>query len=178
MSQQEPPPDLMPNTVPLPRTNAMRLLEVAKISYEVRIYTVDENDLSAERVAAELKLSPETVFKTLIAEGDKSGYLFAMLPAGTELDSKALAKISGNRRVELLPLKEVQRVTGYLRGAVTPLGAKKGFPVYVDETVMLWEKISMSCGLRGAQILISPEDLLRVTRATLADLVRLEAEQK
>ena len=156
------------------RTNAMRLLDAAKIPYEVRRYEVDESDLSAERAAVKLGIPPETVFKTLIAEGEATGYLFALLPAGTELDPKSLAKVSGNKRVELLPLKEVQAVTGYLRGAVTALGAKKKFPVYADESLTLWKTISISAGLRGVQIWLSSTDLIRVNNATLADLVRLE----
>lgn len=153
------------------KTNAIRLVEQAGIAYELRQYEVDESDLSAETVARKIGMAPETVFKTLIALGDQTGYLFAMLPAGTELDPRLLAKASGNKRVEMVPLREVQAVTGYIRGGVSPLAAKKAYPVYIDETVELWEQIGFSAGMRGVQILLAPADLIRLTAATLAPLI-------
>ena len=156
------------------KTNAIRLLDQAQIPYDLRPYEVDENDLSAESVADKIGLPPEQVFKTLIAQGDVTGYLFALLPAGTELDPRLLAKASGNKRVEIVPLREVQAVTGYIRGGVSPLAAKKAYPVFADETMQLWETISISAGMRGLQILLAPDDLIRITSATLADLIRLQ----
>lgn len=155
------------------KTNAVRLLEQAGIAFELRHYDVDENDLSAERAAAKLNMPPETVFKTIITQGDATGYLFALMPAGTELDPRLLARASGNKRVEVLPLRDVQAVTGYIRGAVTVLGAKKAYPVFIEESVQLWERVGISGGLRGLEILLAPDDLIRVTSAQLADLVRV-----
>jgi Cys-tRNA(Pro)/Cys-tRNA(Cys) deacylase len=154
------------------KTNAVRLLDQAGIAYELRPYEVDENDLSAESVAVKVGLPPEQVFKTLITQGDVTGYLFALLPAGTELDPRLLAKASGNKKVEVVPLRDVQAVTGYLRGGVSPLAAKKPYPVFIDETVQLWDTVSISAGMRGLQILMAPDDLVRITAATLADLIR------
>ena len=155
------------------KTNAVRLLEQAGITFELRQYDVDENDLSAERAAAKLHMPPETVFKTIIAQGDVTGYLFALMPAGTQLDVRLLAKASGNKRVETLSLRDVQAVTGYIRGAVTVLGAKKAYPVYIDETVQLWERVGISGGIRGLEIILEPDDLLRITFANPADLVQI-----
>jgi Cys-tRNA(Pro)/Cys-tRNA(Cys) deacylase len=133
---------------------------------------VDLEDLAAESVAAKIGMPAEQVFKTLIARGDRSGPCFAIIPGSTELDLKALAAISGNRKVELVPLKDVQPLTGYIRGGVTVLGAKKTFPAYADETIELWDKISISAGMRGMQIILSPGDYLRATGALLGDIAR------
>lgn len=154
------------------KTNAVRLLESLGIPYELREYTVDPEDLAAESVAAKIGMPPEQVFKTLLARGDRSGPFFAVIPGNTELDLKALAAVSGNRKVELAALKEVQPLTGYIRGGVTVLGAKKAFPVYADETLELWDKISISAGVRGTQMILRPADYLRATAATLADIAR------
>lgn len=156
------------------KTNVVRALELAAIPFELRQYEVDEADLSAERAARKLDMPMETVFKTLITSGDQTGYLFALLPAGTELDPRLLAKASGNKRVDLLPLRDVQAVTGYIRGAVTPIAPKKPYPVFIDETVQLWETVEISGGIRGLEILLSPADLIRITSARLADLTRFE----
>ncbi len=153
------------------KTNAIRLLDQAGIAYELRTYAVDESDLSAESVAAKIGLPPEQVFKTLIALGDAMGHLFALLPAGTELDPRLLAKASGNKRVEMVSLRDVQAVTGYLRGGVSPLAAKRPYPVFLDETALLWDVISVSAGKRGLQILLAPDALGRVANATFADLI-------
>ncbi len=155
------------------KTNAIRLLDGARVSYQLRQYEVDESDLSAESVAAKIGMAPEAVFKTLITQGDTTGYLFALLPAGTELDPRLLAKASGNKRIEMVPLRDVQAVTGYIRGGVSPLAARKPYPVFIDETVQLWEAVSISAGMRGLQILLAPDDLIRITSGTLADLIRI-----
>ena len=153
------------------KTNAVRLLERNGIPHELRSYDVGENHLSAEQVATAVRMPPEMVFKTLIARGDRTGYLFALIPAGTELDLKLLAEVSGNKRVEMVPLRQVLELTGYMRGAVTPLAAKRGYPVFIDDTAELWPTISISGGLRGLQILLAPADLVRVTSAKLVDIV-------
>ena len=145
------------------KTNAARLLDSAGIAYEIREYEVDPDDLAAESVAAKVGLPPEQVFKTLVARGDRNGICFAVVPGDQQLDLKALAKLSGDRSIDTVPLKEVQSVTGYIRGGVTALAAKKNYPVFVDETIELFDMISISSGMRGAQILIAPGDYLRVT---------------
>lgn len=154
------------------KTNAIRALDRAGVAYELRAYDIDEADLSAERAAAKLRMPPETVFKTLITRGDRTGPLLACIPAGTELDLKALGDASGNKRVELVPLKEVLDLTGYMRGAVTPLAIKKPYPLFVDETAELWPIVGISAGQRGLEILLAPADLIRVTGAALADIAR------
>ena len=154
------------------KTNAVRALDKAGIAYELRGYEIDEADLSAERAAGKLGMPPETIFKTLITRGDKTGPLLACIPAGTELDLRALGEVSGNKRVEMVPLKEVLDLTGYMRGAVTPLAVKKPYPVFIDETVELWSIVGISGGMRGLEILLAPADLLRATGATLADIAR------
>jgi Cys-tRNA(Pro)/Cys-tRNA(Cys) deacylase len=154
------------------KTNAARTLDKAGITYELRAYEIDEADLSAERAAAKLGMAPEMVFKTLITRGDRSGPMLACIPAGTELDLRALGEASGNKRVEMVPLKEVLDLTGYMRGAVTPLAVKKPYPVFIDETVELWPTVGISGGVRGLEILLAPVDLIRVTAATLADIAR------
>ena len=145
------------------KTNAMRVLERAGIPFQIREYELDEEHFSAERVAALVGMAPETVFKTLIAHGDKTGYLFALIPAGTELDLRSLAAVSGNKRVELAPLRDVLDLTGYVRGAVTPLAAKRAYPVFVDETVELWPQVALSGGQRGLQLVLAPSDLIELS---------------
>jgi Cys-tRNA(Pro)/Cys-tRNA(Cys) deacylase len=154
------------------KTNAVRLLDSLNVSYELREYEVDPDDLAAETVAAKIGLPPEQVFKTLLARGDRNGPAFAVVPGNAELDYKALAKLTGDRKVELVTLKEVQPLTGYIRGGVTVLGAKKDYPVYADETIELWDVVSISAGVRGTQILIAPADYLRVTNATVGAIAR------
>jgi Cys-tRNA(Pro)/Cys-tRNA(Cys) deacylase len=154
------------------KTNAVRALDRAHIHYELRQYELAEEDFNAEAVAALLGMAPETIFKTLIAHGDASGHLFALVPASVELDLRALASASGNKRVELAPLREVLDLTGYMRGAVTPLAAKKAYPVYIDETVELWPQIGISAGMRGLQIVLAPDDLLHITDAKVANIAR------
>lgn len=144
-----------------PKTNAMRLLESMGIDYEVRTYEVDPNDLAAETVAAKIGLPPEQVFKTLVARGDRNGVCLAVIPGNTLLDLKALAQVAGDRKADTVPLAEVQALTGYIRGGVTALGAKKNYPVYIDETAQLFDVISISAGQRGIQLLVNPEDYRR-----------------
>ena len=149
------------------KTNAVRLLDAAKISYELREYVVDPEDLSAEIVAAKVNLPLEQVFKTLVMRGDRSGVCLAVVPGNTNVDEKAMARLTGDRRVEMVPLKEVQALTGYIRGGVTALAAKRDYPVYVDETAELFDVMSISAGMRGLQILLAPSDYLRITKATI-----------
>ena len=154
------------------KTNAMRLLEALGIPYTIRDYTVDPSELSAESVATKLDLPPEQVFKTLVVKGDRGGVCFAVIPGNGELDLKSLAKLSGNRKVEMAPLSEVQPLTGYIRGGVTVWGAKKDYPVYLDETAYLCNFISVSAGVRGTQILLSPDDYIKTTKATVGAISR------
>ena len=147
------------------KTNAARILDAAGIHYELREYAVDEDDLSAPRVAEKIGMPPEQVFKTLVARGDRTGVLIACIPANTELDLKALAAASGNKKVELVAVKEVLGLTGYIRGGVSPVGTRKPYPFYLDETAILWDVISVSAGVRGCQMLLAPDDLTRVLDA-------------
>ena len=157
------------------KTNAVRLLDSLGVRYELREYDVDPDDLAAETVAAKIGLPPEQVFKTLLARGDRNGPCFAVIPGNAALDYKALAKLTGDRKIEMVHLKEVQPLTGYIRGGVTVLGAKKDYPVLADETIELWDVISISAGVRGTQILLAPADYVRVTRATVGAIAREKA---
>jgi Cys-tRNA(Pro)/Cys-tRNA(Cys) deacylase len=150
------------------KTNALRFLDAAGVPYEIREYQVDEADLSAPHVAQAIGMSPEQVFKTLVVRGDRSGVLLAVIPGNAELDLKALAAASGNKKVELVAVKEVLGLTGYIRGGVSPVGTKKAYPVYLDETAELWDSIAVSAGIRGRQMLLAPADLARITAATPA----------
>ncbi len=154
------------------KTNPARLLDSLNIHYELRDYEVDLEDLAAEGVAAKIGMPPEQVFKTLVARGDRNGVCMAVIPANTELDLKALAEAHGDRKIQLVPLKEVQPLTGYIRGGVTALGAKKSYPVYTDETAELYDVISVSAGVRGMQLLLAPADYMRATNAVTADIAR------
>lgn len=152
------------------KSNAVRLLDERKVPYELREYAVDPGDLSAESVAEKIALPPEQVFKTLVARGDRNGLCMAVVPGSAELDLKALAKLSGDRRVEMVPLKDVQPLTGYIRGGVTALAAKKEFPVYLDETAILFDVISVSAGVRGIQILLDPGDYIKAVNAVTGEI--------
>jgi len=154
------------------KTNAARMLDALGIRYELRQYDVDESDLSAESVARKIGLPPEQVFKTLVCRGDRSGVIFAVIPAGTELDFKAAARLSGDRSVEMVPLREVQPLTGYVRGGVTVPGARKEYPAYADETIEIFDVISVSAGIRGTQLLLGPADYLRAAKAKTGPLTR------
>lgn len=155
-----------------PKTNAMRTLDTLGVRYEVREYAVDEEDLSAETVARKIGLSAEATFKTLVVRGDVHGIFFAVLPGSYELDRKLAAKASGNAKADTVALKEVQPLTGYIRGGVTVFAAKKAYPVLVDETAILFDVISISAGMRGAQILLAPDDYIRATSATVCEIAR------
>jgi Cys-tRNA(Pro)/Cys-tRNA(Cys) deacylase len=152
------------------KTNAVRLLDQLKISYELREYEADPEDLAAETVAAKIGLPPEQVFKTLLARGDRHGLCMAVIPGNAELDLKALAAVAGDRKIQLAPVKELHSLTGYIRGGVTALAGKKDYPVFVDETIELFEVISISAGIRGLQILLAPTDYIRATKAQRAAL--------
>jgi Cys-tRNA(Pro)/Cys-tRNA(Cys) deacylase len=156
------------------KTNAVRLLEEMGVVHELRAYEVDPDDLTAQTVAAKVGLPAEQVFKTLVARGDRHGSCFAVVPGNCRLDLKALAKLTGDRKVETAPLSEVQPLTGYVRGGVTVLGAKKAYPVYVDEMIELFEVVSVSAGVRGLQILLAPADYLRATGARLGPIAAAE----
>jgi Cys-tRNA(Pro)/Cys-tRNA(Cys) deacylase len=152
------------------KTNAVRLLEAAGIRFELREYEVDESDLSATTVAAKIGLPAEQVFKTLVARGDRTGVLLAVVPGDAHLDLKALAKATGNKKAEVVGLKEVQPLTGYIRGGVTAIGGKKDYPVCIDETAELFDVISISAGVRGTQVLLAPADYIRLTKASIAPI--------
>jgi len=154
------------------KTNACRILDALGIHYELREYEVDLNDLSAEKVAAKVGFPPEQVFKTLAVKGDRNGVAVAVIPGNHELDFKALARLTGDRKVEMMPLKEVQSVTGYIRGGVTALGMKKDYPVFADATMELWETVCVSAGQRGLQMVIEPTDYLRATGAVVGEISR------
>ena len=152
------------------KTNAARMLDRLGIRYELREYEVDPDNLSAENVAAKVNLPLDQVWKTLVARGDRTGVLFAVLPGSGSLDLKALARLTGDRRVETVALKEVQPLTGYIRGGVTVLGARKPYPAFADESIQLFDQIAVSAGIRGTQILLAPGDYLRATSATLGPI--------
>jgi Cys-tRNA(Pro)/Cys-tRNA(Cys) deacylase len=156
------------------KTNATRILDSLGVRYELRDYEVDPEHLDAETVAAKVGMPPEQVFKTLVVRGEGRECYFAVTPGNVDLDLKALAKLAGERRIEMAPLKDVQTLTGYIRGGVTVMGAKKDFAVYLDETAWLYDVISVSAGVRGTQILLSPKDYIRVTRATVADISKVK----
>jgi len=157
------------------KTNAVRLLDSLAIPYELREYEVDPQDLAAETVAAKIQLPAEQVFKTLVASGDRNGICMAVIPGNTELALKSLAEASGNRKIQLVPVKELQSLTGYMRGAVTALAAKKDYPVFVDETIELFDVISISAGIRGMQILLAPADYIKATNAASVALAHIKA---
>ena len=154
------------------KTNAVRLLDQLKIAYELREYEVDTEDLAAETVAAKIGFPPEQVFKTLLARGDRNGLCMAVIPGNAELDLKALAAATGDRKIQLVPVKELQGLTGYIRGGVTALAGKKTYPVFVDETIELFDVISISAGIRGMQILLAPVDYIKGTKAVVASLTQ------
>lgn len=152
------------------KTNAVRLLERLGVSFELREYEVDPDDLAAETVARKVGLPPEQFYKTLVARGDKLGVCLAVVPGNFELDLKALAKATGDKKIETVPLKEVEPLTGYIRGGVTALACKKPYPVFLDETAQLFDVISISAGMRGLQVLIAPDDYIRVVKAKVVPI--------
>ncbi len=157
------------------KTNVARLLDKVKIAYELVPYEVDENDLSATHVAEQLGENVEQVFKTLVLHGDKTGYLVCVIPGADEVDLKKAAKVSGNKKCEMLPMKELLPVTGYIRGGCSPIGMKKHFPTYIHQTAVTFSHIYVSAGQRGLQVKLAPADLIRESRAEEADLI---AEQE
>jgi len=154
------------------KTIAARVLDQMKIPYELRQYPWSENELDAVSVAHKVGLPPEQVFKTLVVRGDKTGVLMACIPGSAELDLKALAAVSGNKKVEMVPVKEIQGLTGYIRGGVSPLGSKKAHPVYLDASAEGLAQVSVSAGQRGIQMVLSGADLARATKARLVALMR------
>lgn len=153
------------------KTNAARILDANSIKYELIPYEVDENDLSAISVAAKLTQQIDLVFKTLVLRGDKTGVMVAIIPGGEELNLKKTAKISGNKFTEMVAMKEILELTGYIRGGCSPLGMKKKYPNFIHETCILFDHIFVSAGVRGLQIKINPNDLISVTGCIIADLV-------
>jgi Cys-tRNA(Pro)/Cys-tRNA(Cys) deacylase len=153
------------------KTNVMRLLDQAKIPYTTKEYDFDEDDLSAEHAAAELGLSPERVFKTLVLKNDAGEHFVCCVPACCEINLKKAAEASGGKKAALIAVKELEPLTGYIRGGCSPIGMKKKFPIFIDETVSLFETVSVSAGKRGCQVMLSPTDLVAASGASLADLV-------
>jgi Cys-tRNA(Pro)/Cys-tRNA(Cys) deacylase len=156
------------------KTNAARFLDGLKMDYKLCEYEIDESDLSAESVARKVSLPLEQVFKTLVARGDKTGVLMACIPGNSELDLKAMATISGNKKVDMVPMKEIQQLTGYIRGGVSPIGIKKHYPIFLDESAVRFPFVSISAGARGSQIFISPRDLIKALDIKLCKIARFE----
>ena len=152
------------------KTNVMRLLETAGIEYTFKQYEYDESDLSGVHAAQELGIPEEQCFKTLVTKGDKTGYIVFCIPVAEELDLKKAASVSKNKKVEMLHVKDLLGLTGYIRGGCSPIGMKKKFPIFIDETAQLFDEIGISAGIRGCQIILSPDDLLKYTNGELVDL--------
>lgn len=154
------------------KTNAMRLLEQAKIVYDTAEYEVDEQDLSGEHVAQTLGQPVEQVFKTLVVRGEKNGLMVFCIPVAEELDLKKAASFSKDKKVEMIHVKELLPLTGYIRGGCSPIGMKKKYPTFIDETAILFDQIYISAGVRGCQIIINPENLITFVQAKLGDFVK------
>ena len=152
------------------KTNAMRQLDAAKIKYETCTYEVDENDLSGTHIAEQIGLPFEAVFKTIVTKGDKTGYTVFCIPCHKEIDLKRAAAVTGNKKIEPLHVKDLLGVTGYIRGGCSPVGMKKKFPTYFDVSAGNIEKLTVSAGVRGIQLLLSATDIIKFTNATLADV--------
>ncbi|MBF2076263.1 MAG: Cys-tRNA(Pro) deacylase [Synechococcales cyanobacterium C42_A2020_086] len=157
------------------KTNAARALDTLGIAYRLLSYAVDPDDLAAESAAAKVGLPPEQVFKTLVIRGDRSGVCLAVIPGNSQLDLKAFAKRSGNRKAEPVALKDVQPLTGYIRGGVTALACKRAYPVYVDETITRFDQVAVSAGMRGLMIQLAPDDYLRAIKGTLGDIAQAKS---
>ena len=155
------------------KTNAMRMLTSAKIPFEVLEYEVDESDLSGVKIAHQIGLPEEQVFKTLTAMGDKTGAVVFVIPCHMELDLKKCAAVSGNKRVELVAVKDLLALTGYIRGGCSPIGMKKKLPTYFDESAVLYDEITVSAGVKGCQLILSSEAVVEFTGATLADITAI-----
>lgn len=154
------------------KTNVMRTLDKARIAYTPMTYEVDEDNLAGTHIAEEIGLPAEIVFKTLVARGDKKGLAVFCIPAPAELDLKEAARLTGNKKLEMVPVKELLGLVGYIRGACSPIGMKKKFPTFIDETCLLHAQITISAGIRGIQLLLAPGDLIRVTDAQTAALIQ------
>lgn len=154
----------------LEKTNAARLLDKAGVAYRLIPYEFDENDLAAQHVADSLGQDIARVFKTLVLHGDRTGYIVCVVPGDSEVDLKALAKVSGNKKVEMIPMKDLLSVTGYIRGGCSPVGMKKRFPTYFHSTALDFDIIYVSAGVRGLQLEIAPSDLISFVGATVADV--------
>lgn len=153
------------------KTNAARLCDKEKVDYKLIAYEVDESDLSATHVAEQLEEPVEQVFKTLVLKGDKTGYFVCIIPGAEELDLKVAAKISGNKNCDMIPMKDLLAITGYIRGACSPIGMKKQFPTYIDRSCEDFDFIYVSAGQRGLQLQISPHDLIRIAKITVKELI-------
>ena len=154
------------------KTNVMRLLDRAGISYRTMEYEVDEKDLSGVHVASQLGQDPDSCFKTLVLKGERTGYLVCCIPVAVELDLKKVARAAGDKKVDMIPKKELLPVTGYIRGGCSPIGMKKKFPVYIEETAVLFDEIAVSAGMRGVQIILSPEALKEYVEGSFCSLVQ------
>ncbi|MBQ9806261.1 MAG: Cys-tRNA(Pro) deacylase [Clostridia bacterium] len=153
------------------KTNAMRMLDAAKIAYTVLEYTVDENDLSGIHIAEQLGFDQNKMFKTLVARGDKTGPLVFCIPVAEELHLKNAASLTGNKKIEMVPVKELLGLTGYIRGGCSPIGMKKKFPTYIHESALDFDEITVSSGTRGAQLLLNTDSLVRFVGAKVANLI-------
>lgn len=152
------------------KTNAMRLLDAAGLPYRCTQYDYDESDLSGLHAAGQIGMPPEQVFKTLVTRGDKTGITVFCIPVGSELDLRKAAAVSGNKKLEMTHVRELLDLTGYIRGGCSPIGMKKKYPTYIDETAVLWYEIAVSAGRRGEQIIIAPKTLIRFVEASEADI--------
>ena len=155
----------------LKKTNAIRIIETFGIPYSIQFYDVDEDDLSGISVAEKIGMNPDSVFKTLVASGDAGNIFVFSTPVTVELNLKKAALVSGNKKIEMIRVKDLLQVTGYIRGGCSPIGMKKKYPFYIDQTAELFDKISVSAGARGMQVILCPEDLLRITGGITADIV-------
>jgi len=153
------------------KTNAIRIIETSEINYETFSYDVDESDLSGETVAKKVGADPDTVFKTLVCNGDKTSHIVCCIPVTMELNLKKAAAVSGNKKVEMIPMKELLPLTGYIRGGCSPIGMKKLFPTFIDETAQLYDNIFISAGVRGTQIKLNPDDLLILVNGVYSELI-------
>ena len=156
--------------MPKSKTNAVRLLDSLGVEYELLNYEVDLEDLSAESTADKLNLAPEQVFKTLVVKSNTDRIYFAVIPGNARLDFKTLAKLAGERKLEMVALKELKNITGYIRGGVTAIASKKDYPVYVDETIEFFDRITVSAGVRGSLIMLTPQDYLKTVKGITGNI--------
>ncbi|NEQ32908.1 MAG: Cys-tRNA(Pro) deacylase [Leptolyngbya sp. SIO4C5] len=158
------------------KTNAVRILDKLGVTYRLLAYEVDPDNLEAESIAAKIALPPTQVFKTLVARGDRAGIYLAVIPANTQLDLKALARLAGDRKTETVPLKQVQPLTGYIRGGVTALAAKKDYPVFVDQRIQQFEQVAVSAGKRGLMIQLAPAAYIEAVKATVGAIAHEKSD--